>query len=144
VVNSIVGRERLAKLDVIIAGDDVTRKKPDPMIYNIAAQRLGLPNHQCAPRPHTQAPCRIRPSSQNKSPKRPSTPPHPPPAPAQAGVLSGERDKTTSELLLLDVIPLTLGIETTGGVMDVLIPRNSVIPAQVRRGRRQTAGAPWG
>jgi beta-phosphoglucomutase-like phosphatase (HAD superfamily) len=46
VVNSIVGGERLAKLDVIIAGDDVTRKKPDPMIYNMAAQRLGLPNDQ--------------------------------------------------------------------------------------------------
>jgi beta-phosphoglucomutase-like phosphatase (HAD superfamily) len=46
VVNSIVGVERLAKLDVIIAGDDVTQKKPDPMIYNMAAERLGLQNHQ--------------------------------------------------------------------------------------------------
>ena len=32
VVNSIVGKERLSKLDIIIAGDDVTAKKPDPMI----------------------------------------------------------------------------------------------------------------
>mmetsp|Transcript_5653 Transcript_5653/g.13018 ORF Transcript_5653/g.13018 Transcript_5653/m.13018 type:complete len:249 (+) Transcript_5653:109-855(+) len=42
VVDSIVGKERLDKLDVIIAGDDVTAKKPDPMIYNLAAKRLGL------------------------------------------------------------------------------------------------------
>mmetsp|Transcript_20029 Transcript_20029/g.60876 ORF Transcript_20029/g.60876 Transcript_20029/m.60876 type:complete len:305 (-) Transcript_20029:182-1096(-) len=47
VVNAIVGKERLAMLDCIIAGDDVDRKKPDPMIYNIAAERLGVPNHKC-------------------------------------------------------------------------------------------------
>ena len=42
VVNSIVGAERLARLDVVIAGDDITNKKPDPEIYNVAAARLGL------------------------------------------------------------------------------------------------------
>ena len=42
VVNSMVGPERPAKLDTVIAGDDVTAKKPDPMIYNLAAERLGL------------------------------------------------------------------------------------------------------
>ena len=42
VVNSIVGAERLAKLDVVIAGDDIQNKKPDPEIYNVAAERLGL------------------------------------------------------------------------------------------------------
>ena len=51
-------------------------------------------------------------------------------AAVQAGVLSGERDKKIDELLLLDVTPLTLGIETTGGVMGAIIPRNTVIPAQ--------------
>jgi HAD superfamily hydrolase (TIGR01509 family) len=47
VVNSVVGEARLAKLDVIIAGDDVERKKPDPEIYNTARARLGLPASQC-------------------------------------------------------------------------------------------------
>ena len=47
VVDSVVGQERLAKLDVIIAGDDVSNKKPHPEIYNVAAERLGLANSQC-------------------------------------------------------------------------------------------------
>merc|ERR1711988_1756004 len=41
------GSDRLSKLDVIIAGDDVTKKKPDPMIYNKARERLGLMSEQC-------------------------------------------------------------------------------------------------
>ena len=49
-------------------------------------------------------------------------------AAVQAGVLSGERDKKIQDMLLLDVTPLTLGIETTGGVMAQIIPRNTVIP----------------
>jgi len=49
-------------------------------------------------------------------------------AAVQAGVLSGEDE--TGELVLLDVNPLTLGIETVGGVMTKLIPRNTVIPTK--------------
>merc|ERR1712096_269976 len=49
-------------------------------------------------------------------------------AAVQAGVLSGDQD--TGDLVLLDVCPLTLGIETVGGVMTKLIPRNTVIPTK--------------
>ena len=49
-------------------------------------------------------------------------------AAVQAGILSGEDE--TGGLLLLDVNPLTLGIETVGGVMTKLIPRNTVIPTK--------------
>jgi len=49
-------------------------------------------------------------------------------AAVQAGVLSGEED--TGDVVLLDVNPLTLGIETMGGVMTKLINRNTVIPTK--------------
>jgi chaperone protein DnaK len=49
-------------------------------------------------------------------------------AAVQGGVLGG--DEETGEIVLLDVNPLTLGIETVGGVMTKLIARNSVVPTK--------------
>ena len=54
-------------------------------------------------------------------------------AAVQAAILSGDKTEKVQEMLLVDVAPLSLGIETAGGVMTKLIERNSRIPTHMQK-----------
>jgi L1 cell adhesion molecule like protein len=51
-------------------------------------------------------------------------------AAVQAAILSGQKDDKLDSLVLLDVTPLSLGVETAGGIMTTLIPRGSTVPTK--------------
>lgn len=59
----------------------------------------------------------------------------------QGYILGSGKDPFSENVVLVDVIPLSLGVQTIGGVMDVIIPRNSVIP--IKRKRKYTTDSDY-
>jgi molecular chaperone DnaK (HSP70) len=51
----------------------------------------------------------------------------------QASILANQKNPFSDSFVLLDVNPLSLGVETIGGVMDVIIPRNTILPAKKKK-----------
>ena len=51
-------------------------------------------------------------------------------AAVQGGILCGEESENINDVVLVDITPLTLGIETVGGVMTKIIPRGTYIPTK--------------
>ena len=51
----------------------------------------------------------------------------------QAAILSGTHDSICDKITLVDVTPLSIGIETSGGIMSVLVPRNTSVPVQIEQ-----------
>ncbi len=54
-------------------------------------------------------------------------------AAVQAALLTGDKSNLLQDLKLVDVAPLTLGVETSGGIMASMIKRNTVVPTRVSR-----------
>ena len=54
-------------------------------------------------------------------------------AAVEGSILIGSSKEISTDLILLDVVPLSLGVETAGGVMTKIIPRNSTVGGEWRR-----------
>ena len=72
VVEKMLGMERRAKFDHILAGDVVSAKKPDPEIYTLAATKLGIDQSASSSKTAAMASCRTAPACTSSSPSPPT------------------------------------------------------------------------